>query len=178
MNKTWALFWIPTNDIVYVCDDLKRIKFIQLLVSRYLPIALGSTAQHTKPQLSEVYAKLAFVNDILELEDTQIDEIYRIREAPHLVQQLQISKEFYNIVYPGDTAVTSTADQEIQRLELYKESCEIHKNFLIKNLYNVDYSAPLADIKKQLAELIYYPPIDEFHVYEMLNPTIAKFLNE
>jgi len=178
MNTFWIIESTENGQRLFGHHDLERAKFLQLLVSKHFTTKLTQSAVLPDIPESELHKKFVFLDKVLSTEDNAIDSIYTNRFNSGLVQILESTKKFYNIVYPNNDVINGSIDAEISVLDGFKQCCTEHRHFLIKQLYQVNYLQDIPLIKLELKKLIMFPPVDPYYVYETLNTALALAINE
>lgn len=178
MNTFWIIESTENGQQLFVHTDLEKVKFLQLIVSKHFTTKLTQSSEEPNIPNSELHEKFLFLDKVLRVEDSAIESIYTNRFNSGLVQILESTKKFYNIVYPNNNAINRSIDAEIADLDGFKKYCTEHKHFLIRQLYEINYLHDLPSVKLELKKLIMSPPVDPYYVYEILNPALAVAINE
>lgn len=178
MNTTWALV-TTSKKLVFADSDYRKLKIIQLLVSKSVMLDVMLWRDHINVQPSEIdlHQKIKFVKSIFDIEEINISNLSVIRNNDGLKDTLRSVKEFYTLVHPGDTLVPDLVDQELEELDGWKAAPAQHKSYIFQALYALNYLDDLSTIQKEFRETTKTPPHDDYYVYEQLNQSLVSFLN-
>ncbi len=139
------------NTILLTSDNLRVLKFVQLLTSKYLTLFVAKTnfAPNVKP--SDLAEKVKFVYDIIFAELGNIEKLCAQRERDNFhIELIKTTKEFLDIVDATDDIIEKSYEAEIDNLLNYKNYCTQHKKFLFRILFDADYSTSTKELKDQL----------------------------
>jgi hypothetical protein len=172
--------WVITtskNSVLLTSDNLKIIKFVQLLTSRYLTLFVGKANFVPKVRPSELSDKIKFVYDVVSAELDNIEKLSAQREQDNFhIKLIETTKEFLDIIDATDAVIEGAYNSEIDNLKIYKTYCANHKKFLFQKLFNADYLKSTVEIKEWVFnELNNYPHDSRYVSLDLNNLLINKF---
>jgi hypothetical protein len=179
MITSWVLV-TPQKKPLLISENRRQLKFVQLIVAKYHTIELivSQTPEVViTPANLELHKKLQFVKNVLDTEDDAIIEMHHARENTAYKENLKTVGEFYSLIFPDDPSIPISVKAEIEEVDRYKASIDVHRSFIFKNLYQLDYRQDLDTIKQTFRNLLVSDaPSDDYYVYEELQlPLVTKF---
>lgn len=182
MTQIWTLM-TENGDPIISDSDFKNIKFVQLVLAKSFILKLhpgmvtksSSTRDH---HLNDIQNKASYILAIIEAEENGIKQLHINRESFSLKRDMIVAKEFYNLVLPDDPIISKTVDLEVAELSSYKDSCDLHRGFIYKNLYSINYRDDLSKVRAQFRNGFKNPPADYHYVYEALQENMENTLKK
>ena len=179
---TWALITESSRLLVLESDDFSLLKNIQLTVSKTLLLSIVRPGTRTfDSAASELFETVLFVKSVLESQQ----QYYQLLQTEYSdiaskeLQILEIRKRFLGHILDEDPFVSVSIDSESADITTYKTVLNEHDKFVCKTLYNLNYSVPLVEIKKQFIQTISNPRnwadlTDRYFVYGKVGSMFIK----
>lgn len=182
IKKTWAIVGPSQPLELITSEDLRTLKFVQLLMSKSVGLTLKeSVGLRTRPgQESDLHHKVNLVYKIITDEVNHINGLCLQKQKEWLqVELLDSVKEFVDIVGLSDELVDTTYASERKNLLRFQEYCDHHKSFVFQTLYNIDYTQDYDQIKKIIVDTLKSSENDSKFVFvDLSNELLKKIKND
>lgn len=178
MNLNWALT-TPSKKLVFTDSDYHKLKLIQMMVAKsfMLDIVVWQDKDIIQEPELDQHNKVKFIKYVLDAEDAGFNSLVATRNNDGLKATLLAIKDFNSMVYADDPELTRFVELELAELDNWKTAPQMHRSFIFRTLYNLDFSQNLDELKSLFREDIKRPPHDDYYVYEELNRNLVTFLD-
>ena len=180
IDKQWALTRPTDKSELLISNNLRLLKFVQLVMSRSIILSVKESAgvETVDPQLLDTQNKIKLTYKLIESELSNIDLLCLQKQQEWFqVELLDAVNEYLNIVEIQDEFVTTAYKSERDTLLIFQTTCSQHKTFIFKLLSSIDYVSDYEDIKQHLELAIKESIVrDTRFVFADLNKSMLKVL--
>jgi hypothetical protein len=177
IKKTWALVAPNSPTELLVSDDLKIIKFVQLMMSKSITLSIKESVGLPTRIETDLLKKVKLVHKLITAESVNIEALCLSKQQEwYQAELLDSVNDFFNIVGLADEFVNAAYLIERKNLLRFCDYCENHRTFVFQLLYDLNYSNEYLHIKETIDSALRTLDNDSKRVFHDLNIELLKSL--
>lgn len=175
IKKTWALVAPNSPTELLVSDDLKIIKFVQLIMSKSVILGIKESVGLVTRSETNILQKVKLVHKLITAESANIDALCLSKQQEwYQAELLDSVNEFFEIVGLADEFVNTSHQLERSNLLRFEGYCKQHRTFVFQLLYNLDYRLDYDQLKQTIIDELTASANDDKRVFFDLSNQLLR----